>query len=126
MTDNGWRYELSEPENDFLQNVNALSDWLKELVKSAAMIQAEPFHPLKDRLSREMLRLRPSAKGFSVVSYNPKTPQLGAPGLRSVHALERNLDKLLKNPLQRPGRDTPEKELLQFSFFSVPPLCVRL
>ncbi len=75
------------------------------------MIQAEPFHPFKDRLSRDMLRLRPSARGFSLVSYNPKTPQLGASGLGSVHDLERELDKLLKNPLHGPHRDTPEKEL---------------
>jgi hypothetical protein len=111
MTDNGWRYELSEPENDISQYVKVLSYQLRQLLKSAEMIQAEPFHPFKDRLSRDMLRLRSSAGGFSLVSYNPRTPQRGVSGLRSVHALERALDNLLKNQLQRPGRETPEKEL---------------
>jgi hypothetical protein len=81
-----------------------LSEQLQRLVKNAEKVRSEPFQVFKDELSRELLWLRPSVNSISAVSCCKDTPQLGFSGI-SIAKLER----IIKEPLSRPKRRTPEK-----------------
>jgi len=89
----------------------SLKSQIDALIRHAKMIHEEPFKQYQGELSQGQMKLRPSVKSFSLVSYADETPQLGRSNLNSAAVLGRRLKKLSLDPLKPPGRPTPEKKL---------------
>ena len=86
----------------------AVSSQVASLVKTASVItQDKGILELTEQLRSQQRRIRPSVKGFSLVSYSETTPQLGFSDIRSASRLAAKLQE----PIPAPRRVTPEKKL---------------
>jgi hypothetical protein len=81
-TVNGWKCEMVEE--------NTLAQSIRRLIKNAEMIRSDLLPVYNDQLLRQNLRIRPTGGGFSLVSYDHKTPQLGESSLQTIDHLKRS------------------------------------
>ena len=102
------------------ENVKPLSVKLEQLVESAELAQSlqkeifeagPPIQLFKDELSRKQQRLRPSIGRISLVSFHPKSPQMGPNNYHSRISNAASLRRAVKTEVLEPGRKVPEKRL---------------
>jgi hypothetical protein len=88
------------------QSLPILLEQVEKLVANAEKVRSEPYAGFRDKLSRQLLCLRPSVRGISAVSCCRDTPQLGFSDISG-----RKLETILEKQLKPPERETPEKQL---------------